>query len=590
MSERLQRYLSLVSPHWRVVVLALITSAVASILDGLTFSFLVPLLRVLLGGAPLDATAPTALDGLLERVTAGVLAHEGTLFVVLVLLVTLVALKNGFSYLSSYLAVVAEETVARDMRSSLHGAMLGLPVSFFEQVSSGEFAARILSDVDQAKQLVRHVITTLFRNVTAVVVYLTLMALISWKLTLVALVAGPVIALIVSPVVRRMRAAVAGALGHRGRMAAQHQEAVHGIRVLKSFERSRENASRFSAYAGEHLRSSLEAQRLAMLASPLTEVLAFVAVAGLILLGMRTEGMQPELFIAFLALTVRAISPIRSLSQLPAWSEQSLAARDRLLEVLDASPERKGGAVLSPGSPMAVDFKGVGVTYGEVVALNAVNLSLNPGECVAVVGESGAGKSSLVDLVPGFSRARVGRVSIDGVDLTTLDLPSHRRRVGYVGQEPFLFNATIEDNIRFGQPDASSADVAAAAREANAHAFIASFPDGYRTVVGERGGVLSGGQRQRVALARALLVSPDLLILDEATSSLDAESEKAIRESLKRLRGRMTIVVVAHRLGSVEDCDRVIVLRDGSIVEVGVPGELISGNTRFADLFRGARS
>jgi subfamily B ATP-binding cassette protein MsbA len=320
--------------------------------------------------------------------------------------------------------------------------------------------------------------------------------------------------------------------------------------------------------------------RVALLSQPLTEMIGTTIAVLILWIGARdvfAGQMEPSVLIAFMVLVMRLLPPLKQLSQAPTIAQQSFAAAERLFDVLDRFPEEDTGTAAADGLREAIRFENVSFSYGDVPVLRDIELTASRGDVVALVGPSGAGKTTLVDLIPRFYRPVSGRILVDGVDSRDLTLASLRSLTGIVSQDTVLFNDTVRNNIAYAADTSyTNAQVEAAARAANAHDFISQLPDGYETVLGERGTRLSGGQRQRIAIARALLIDPPVLILDEATSALDTESERLVQEAIDRLLSGRTVFVIAHRLSTVVHADQILVLDSGMIVERGTHQELLA--------------
>ncbi|MBI2074199.1 MAG: ABC transporter ATP-binding protein [Gemmatimonadetes bacterium] len=522
------------------------------------------------------------LDGLLGawlRTDAPMVALRN----VVVVLLAAIALKNVAAYAAGYWRTRIQESVARDLRLALYGQVQRLGLRFFQGVRGGRLVAHAAADADQAKTLVGQTLTSGFQNGALVLVYLGILFALSWRLTLLTLVLAPALTLLLRPVIAGVRRRLAEALDQRGELAAVMSESVEGARLVKAHGAEAYERGRFAAAAERCLEGVVRAEKLALLAHPLSETLGATVVILVLLVGTLAavggQTLRPELVIAFLAVTLRLLPPVKALSQFPAHAEHALAAADRVFAVLDheADDVDPPSARPFPGLSREIAFERVWVAYepGRWV-LRDVTLTVRRGEVVAIVGPSGAGKSTLVDLLPRFVEPARGEVLVDGVRLSQYERRSIRRHLGLVSQHTVLFNDTVRANIAYGdQRWASDAAVEAAARAAHAHAFIERLPRGYQTVLGERGMRLSGGERQRIAIARALLRDPPLLILDEATSSLDVESERLVQQAIARLLEHRTVFVIAHRLSTVARADQIVVLDQGRVVEQGRHAELI---------------
>ncbi len=583
---RLRRLLGYLRPYARPFAVGVLAAVVASALDGLTFALLIPFLRLLFGLGATAAGAPTVVERVLDGMLGAWLPAGRPMValrnVVLVLLVT-IALKNAAVYAAGYLRARIQESVARDLRLALYVHVQRLGLGFFQGIRGGRLVGHAAADADQAKLVVGQTLTSGLQNGALVLVYLGILFALSWRLTLVTLALAPALALLLRPVIGGVRRRLADALEQRGELAAVMSETVEGARLVKAHGAEGYERGRFAAAAQRYLDGMLRSEQLALLAHPLSETLGAAVVILVLVFGTMAavggQALRPELVFAFLAVTLRLLPPVKSLSQFPAMAESALAASDRIFAVLDreADDVDPPGARTFPGLSETIAFQHVWVAYQAARwVLRDVTLTVRRGEVVAVVGPSGAGKSTLVDLLPRFVDPARGAVLVDGVSLRQYDRRSLRRHLGLVSQHTVLVNDTVRRNIAYGdQAGASDEAIEAAARAANAHAFIERLPRGYHTVLGERGMRLSGGERQRIAIARALLRDPPILILDEATSSLDQESERLVQQAIERLLENRTVFVIAHRLSTVARADWIVVLEQGRVVEHGRHAELI---------------
>ncbi len=591
------RLLAYLRPYAGPLAVAVLAATLASILDGLTFALLIPFLRLLFGLDATPGSGSTIVERLIAQALGGWLPPGRPLLalrhVVLVLLGT-IALKNAAAYVAGYLRARIQEGVASDLRLALYRHVQRLGPSFFQGIRGGRLVSAAAADADQAKTVVGHSLASALQNGAVVAVYVGILFALSWRLTLLTLVLAPALALLMRPVVAGVRRRLAQALECRGELAGVMAESVEGVRLVKTHGAESYEYRRFAAAVRAYADRLLASERLALLAHPLSETLGAAVVIMVLaagtLRGGAGSGMRPELVVAFLAVTLRLLPPVKALSQFPALAEQALTAADRIFAVLDCAPDDEDppGARPFPGLVRAISLSHVWVAYRpDQWVLRDVTLSLERGEVLALVGPSGAGKSTVADVLARFVEPKRGAVLVDGVPLTTYDRRSWRRQLGVVGQHTVLFHDTVRRNIAYGdQADASLAAVEAAARAAHAHEFIERLPQGYDTVLGERGMRLSGGERQRIAIARALLRDPPVLILDEATSSLDQESEQLIQEALARLMANRTVLVIAHRLSTVARAHRIVVLDQGRVVECGRHADLVAAGGWYQRLHR----
>jgi subfamily B ATP-binding cassette protein MsbA len=566
---------------------ALAMGVVGSVLDGFTFVLVIPFLRSVFGDAVLLQTGGGGAERFLNWFLGPLLgdASPTRAFTVVVLLILgAVLIKNTCLYVSRLWGLTVQEFVVRDLRSALYTHLQGMRLDYFQRTRGGQLLTRMLADTDQVKPILGDHIGELLRMSVATLVYVGLLIAISWRLTALALVLAPVLILALRPLLRRLSGKVKLLLDDRGEMTSLMQETVAGVRLVKAYGAEPYERRRFASAADRFARGIIRWHRLALLSPPISESFGAMVTVVLLWVGARMAtgpepGLRPESFIAFLFVALRLMSPLKYIANFPALAQTAIGAGERILEVLHAPPleARAGGTTVVTGFEHAIEFRDVGFAYdgGERV-LDGISLVARKGDIVALVGPSGAGKSTLVDLLPRFYDPVQGAVLLDGRDLREVTLASLRALMGIVSQETVIFNDTVRANIAYGADGRyDDAAIEAAARAANAHAFISRLPQGYDTLLGERGTRLSGGERQRLAIARALLRDPPILILDEATSALDTESERLVQEAIDRLLRGRTVFVIAHRLSTVQHATTILVLDRGRIVERGGHQELL---------------
>ena len=598
--DSFKRVLSYARPFGPSLPVYLLLSVLSVLFGVVTYGLLGPLLSVLFESesAAAEAVRPAfafSVDyftGWFRWLLSSVIQEGGVLRgLVLVCLSIVVSclLANLCRYLSQRIIVGLETRLMKNIRSDLFAKVASLPVGWFNDRRKGDVLSSLSNDVSQVQNTIAGGFHVFFREPLLVAGFLAMLIYMSPRLTLVSLVALPVSAFIVTRITRKLRAGSAQTQSLAGRILSRFEETMSGARIVKAFNARGYVEQRFEADNERHRRISRQVLNRQELASPLSEFLGIAIAACVLFYGgwlnyHGSLGMTWQQFIVYIMFYWKVLEPAKTMAKQYALLQKGLVSADRIFEILDepetiVSGDRPAGAFRE-----AVTFDHVTFAYAGEPVLKDVCLTIPKGKTVAVVGPSGAGKSTMADLLPRFYDVEGGAIRIDGIDIRTLRLDDLRALMGIVTQETILFNDTVFNNIAFGMPGVTREQVAEAARIAHAEEFIERLPMGYDTPIGDRGAKLSGGQRQRIAIARAVLKNPPVLVLDEATSSLDTESERLVQDALGRLMEGRTSLVIAHRLSTIRHADDIYVLQDGRVVEHGTHEDLVANHGLYSHL------
>lgn len=516
-----------------------------------------------------------------------------TLVIMGVALIVMTGIKTAGYFASSSVMVPLRTGIVRDIRTELYNKVLHLPLSFFSEEKKGDIIARMSTDVQCVENSVTSSVDMLIRQPIAIIVCFVTLFTVSWELTLFVFVVAPIAGWIMGKVSRKLKSQSATVQGQWGDIIAQLDETLGGLRIIKAFIAESKMAKRFKFINDEFRRGMNEMIVRQNAAHPMSEFLGTIIIVVVLWFGgwLILEGsslIDASTFIFYMVILYSVINPLKELSKATYQIPLGLASMDRIDFILKAENHIKE---LPKPEPLAsfekdVEIRDVSFHYVEGRdVLKHINLVVPKGKTIALVGQSGSGKSTLVDLIPRYHDVSGGQILVDGKDVRNVGISDLRALIGNVNQEAILFNDTFFNNITFGVDNATMEQVVEAAKIANAHEFIIESENGYDTMIGDRGGRLSGGQRQRVSIARAILKNPPILILDEATSSLDTESERLVQEALERLMKSRTTVAIAHRLSTIKNADEIFVLYEGEIVEHGQHDELIDKNGYYKRLY-----
>lgn len=591
-----------VPPYKYYLILNILFNILAAVLTIFSFAVIIPILEILFkineqtyvymewGSASMKEVAVNNFNYFFSRMIE--LHGAGfTLLILGVLLIVMTFLKTGVSYLSSYFMIPIRSGVVRDIRNFVYQKIVGLPIGFFTNERKGDVIARMTGDVVEIENSIMASLDMIFKNPIMIIVCLATMLTISWELTLFVLLLLPSAGYIMGKVGKKLKRKSLEGQNQWGVLMSIIEETLSGLRIIKAFNAENKMIGRFGANNQRFFRLTNRISRRQALAHPMSEFLGTVTIAivlwfggSLILSGNST--ISAASFIYYLVIFYSIINPAKDLSKAAYSIQKGLASMERVDLILSAE-----NPIKSPKNPKSLDKVRKGIEYRDVSfkyntewVVRHVNLTIKRGETVALVGQSGSGKSTMADLLPRFYDVDEGGIYIDDINVKELNVCDLRGLMGNVNQEAILFNDTFYNNITFGVESATMEQVIEAAKIANAHEFIMATEQGYDTNIGDRGSRLSGGQRQRISIARAILKNPAILILDEATSALDTESERLVQEALENLMRNRTTLVIAHRLSTIKDADLICVMHEGRIVEQGQHNELIALNGYYKKL------
>jgi ATP-binding cassette, subfamily B, bacterial MsbA len=597
----LKRY---VAPYKKYVAGSVVMNILSAIFNVFSFSLLIPILQILFNvgehtyefipwhrGMPFNEITNNAYYYISQFI--GVYGPSRILLALCLIFCAIVLIKTSCYFGAAAVMVPIRTGVVKDMRMEIYDKILSLPLGFFSQERKGDIIARISGDVQEVENSITSTIEMLIKNPILIIIYLTVLFRMSWELTLFTIVFAPAMIGVMSAIARKLKAQSIEAQRYWSDTMSQVEETLGGLRIIKAFLAEKKMSDRFDAVT-EAMRSKNNRVAIRQAsAHPVSELLGSVMIAivlwfgGTLILGEHSVIDAPS-FMAYMAILYSIIQPIKDLSRAAYGIPKGLASMERINVILDAENN-----IAEPAEPrslssfeQSIELRNVSFSYesGREV-LHGVSLTIPKGRNVAIVGASGAGKSTLVDLIPRFYDPTGGSILIDGVDIREVSTRDLRALIGNVNQDPILFNDTIFNNIAFGVEGATMEQVVAAAKIANAHDFIIEKPEGYDTNIGDRGVMLSGGQRQRISIARAILKNPPILILDEATASLDTESERMVQDALDYLMSQRTTISIAHRLSTVRKADEIVVMNEGRIVERGRHDELIALGGYYRKLY-----
>lgn len=588
----------LISGYWKSVILYFIYNILTAFFSLFSIAMIIPFLRILFG---MDTTVTD--PGVFELSASSIQLHVNyyfgylltqlgsvqTLGLVIIFVFLMILFKNLFTYSAIHVITTLRFGVVEKLRNMIYDKILRLPLKYFKTKEQGDIMTYVISDTQEIELSIIASLQFLFRDPITVLVFLTSLFILNYKLTLLILLMLPFIVIVLGRLGRTLRKKSIRSQRQLGLLMAIINETIDGLRVIKAFVADEFMRKKMQKVNKSITKLNSKIFRRRSLSSPLTETLSIMAILVILYIGSimvlkDQSSFAPETFIAYILIFTQLIPPAKNISSGWYGVQKGLASLDRIEEILNY-PETivdDSEAIEKNTFDKEINYENVYFYYntGQYVLKN-INLHISKGQTVAIVGPSGSGKSTLVDLLPRFYDVTDGSITIDGIDIRKIKLNSLHRLFAIVNQDPILFNDSIYNNIAFGRPDATYEEVVQAAKIANAYDFIMESKWGFDTNIGEKGSKLSGGQRQRISIARAVLTNAPILIFDEATSSLDSESEKLVQDAINNLIASKTAIVIAHRLSTVVKADKIIVLKDGEIIESGTHKELIDNPHGF---------
>ena len=517
-----------------------------------------------------------------------------TVSAVCVALIVVFSAKNISLYIKNITLSIVQYRLIRDLRNKLYSHFHYLSLSYFNKNKSGELTAVLVNDIDNMRNSLSIMFQKLFVEPINIIILMSLLFIVSTKLALIALLIIPVSGIIIFGISHSIRRRSARSQAQLAGMTSMIAETIGSMRIVKAFATKGFEINRFAKETQKYYKLMIRRDKLRFVSSPVSETFGATIAALLLWVGARDvlviESISSEDFLRFILLLFSLFQPLKNLTNVVNELQNGLASADRVFAIMDIKSDIQDvdNAFKVKDLNSSLSFNDVSFTYGnkDEKVLNNINFKINKGEIFALVGPSGAGKSTLVDLIPRFYDTLSGSIKIDGKDIKDLELKSLRSLMGIVTQETFLFDDTVKANISYGVENISDDEIKDASKAANAHEFIRKLPDGYNTIIGERGVSLSGGQKQRIAIARAIVKNPPILILDEATSSLDSESEKHVQSAIENLMSERTVFVIAHRLSTVHNANKILVLENGQIVQEGKHDDLINVDGLYKQLHK----
>lgn len=595
------RILAFAKPFWGQAALNVLFNLLVIVFSLFSLALLVPFLNLLFGTEELVTVKPDfafntdALLGYMNYTISKIIISEGhrqALVFICLVLISSFFFRNLARFMASYFMASVRVGSVREMRNAIYSKLLILPLSFYHKNKKGDILSRITSDVQEVEYSIMNYLEMLIRDPITIVAFIAFMFSMSPQLTLFVLVILPIAGFIIGRIGRVLKKASRQGQKQMASMLSTVEETISGLRIIKAFNAIGYSDTQYREQNRKYARILTKIYRRRDLSSPMSEFLSAAVITIVLWFGGNMvladdSSLSAADFITYIIIFSQILPPAKSFAQGFYSIQKGMASAERIFEILDAdeviieSPNAKSIDAFRD----KIEYRGVRFSYERDEVLKGIDLTIEKGKVIALVGESGGGKSTMADLLPRFYDITGGSLTIDGIELKDLKIDHLRRLTGIVTQESILFNDSVYNNIAFGNQDASPEQVIEAAKIANAHHFIMEMPEGYDTFIGDRGSKLSGGQRQRLSIARAVLKNPPILIFDEATSSLDTESERLVQEALSKVMSQRTAIVIAHRLSTIQNADEIIVMQKGQIAERGTHDELIQQGGVYKRLY-----
>ncbi|MCD4736882.1 MAG: ABC transporter ATP-binding protein/permease [Bacteroidales bacterium] len=605
--KNLLQILRYVIPYWFFALLNIFFNLLSILFSLVSFAFFIPVLDILFNKTnmvdqkpePLSSNSLFSMDKDLIKdnfyyFISDLIRENGelkALVYISIAIVILFFLKNLFRYLGMFFIAIVRNGVVKDLRNDIYHKVLILPLSYYSEQRKGDIMARMTTDVQEVEWSIMTSLEMIFREPITLLVYIITLFFISPQLTLFVLILLPVSAFIIGRIGKSLKRTSVKGQKKLGEILSIIEETLSGLRIIKAFNAIGNADNKFQKTNEEYNRLMVRIYRKRDLASPLSEFLGAIVLVAVVWFGGKLvlspdKGMDGSVFIVYLAIFSQLIPPAKSISQSIYNIQKGSASVERIKNVLDAEEviEERPDARSVNSFEGEIEYRDVSFAYQKEKVLKTVNVKIPKGKTIAIVGPSGGGKSTMVDLLPRFYDVSEGELLLDGINIKDYIISDIRELMGIVTQESILFNDTVHNNIAFGREDQSRENVIEAAKIANAHDFIDQMEDGYDSIIGDRGTKLSGGQKQRISIARAVLRNPPILIFDEATSSLDTESERLVQDALSKLLKNRTSIIIAHRLSTIRFADEILVVQKGEIVERGPHEMLYSKNGMYRKL------